>query len=164
MGDTMTTIHDVEAISDVLNDIGEASDSMGVQDGLEMHRTLTELKRKVGETIGLIESQMISILESPRVMEGMRYEVANDGKWRPDHMAIQGAVKKDCVVDENGELRHATDAVDRAITRLYALFVANATMPKVGGLEDLGLDKSDVARFESKGKKLKVTIAEPDAP
>lgn len=157
-------IHDIEAMSDVLNDIGEASDTLGVQDGLETHQALTELKRKVTETIGLIETQMVSVLESPRVMEGMRYEVANNGKWRPDHMAIQGAVKKDCVVDENGEMRHATDAVDRAISRLYALFVANATMPKTGGLDDLGLDKSDVARFEGSGKKLKVTIAEPDAP
>ena len=42
------------------------------------------------------------------------------------------------------------------MTLMHNLYVSPQGMPKVGGLDDLGLDKSDVARFDKTGKRLSV--------
>lgn len=161
---TITTA-EVAAMLDVLREVDETSDSMSIENAVRWHEAVTELKAKANETLGLIETQMVATLESPVVRNGTRYEVVSNGKWRPDHEALHSAVKRAAAADENGEIRTAHDAADHAITTMRGLFVAPSTMPKTGGLENLGLKKSDVARFEGTNtKKVRVSIAEPEAP
>lgn len=153
------TPSDVLAAGDVLADINDASDSMDVETAVDFLEAITALKARVGETIEMLHVQLVSILESPREINGNRYEVRpSDGKWRPDHMLVHGEVKRRALVDgETGELRDTPDAVEWAITKMHDLYASASTMPKVGALKSIGKEKWDVAEQEPGKKTLKVT-------
>lgn len=149
--------YDITAITDVLADIDEISDSLSIEEAADMLQAVEELMKAVRQTKGLLETQLINTLESPRVIDNRRYAVKNDGKWRPDHSKVQAAVKSHSLVDRvTGEMFEAPAAVDRAMTFMHDLYVSPQGMPKVGGLGELGLDKPDVARFDKNGKRLSV--------
>ena len=120
---------------------------------------MNELFTKVKETLGLIDTQLVNTLESPRPINGMLYEVRkSDGKWRPDHMLVDQAVRRVSLIDpETGEMFKGGEAVDRCMGIMADLYRAASTMPKVGGLDKLGLKKWDVAEQEPGKPALKVT-------
>jgi hypothetical protein len=155
--------HDVAAMGDVLDEVNELSDSLTIEEAVAMLEAVKQLGAAVRTTIGLLETQLCNILESARTIDGRRYEIKNDGKWRPDHSKVEAAVKRYALVDTTtGELFEASAAVDRAMMAMKNLYVTPQGMPKVGGLEALGLDKPDVARFEKQGKRLSVQEVIPD--
>jgi hypothetical protein len=161
-GATRITPDDIRAIMDVLADVDEASDALSVEDAMALREALVELATRVRTSVGLIDSQLVSVLESPREFNGQLYEVRPDGKWRPDHNRVKAEVKRHSVVDvSTGELRSAPDAVERCMSLLYSLYVAPSAMPKVGALEGLGLDKADVGHYERAGQKVSVKPVMP---
>lgn len=151
------TVADLEAMGDVLDQIGEASDSMTVEQAVAFREAIGALIKKARLALDLCEMQLVGTLESPRQFGNVLYEVGNKGKWRPNHGTIKGTVKRHSVANEDGEMRDAVDAVDAAIELMYALFVAPSTFPKQGALDRLGLDKPDVGAWKDEGKKVKVT-------
>lgn len=149
--------HDILAALDVLGEVDEESDSLGITEAVDLLQAVEELLKAVRTTKGLLEAQLCNILESPRTIDGRLYEVKSDGKWRPDHSKVQAEVKKRSVVNtETGEILTAPEAVERAMAFMKKLYVSPQGMPKVGGLDQLELDKSDVARYEKFGKRLSV--------
>jgi len=158
--------HDLGAVSDLLSDLDEESDSLEIEAAAEMLDALKELMLSLRMSISLVETQLLNTLESPRAINGNLYEVLkSDGKWRPDHMPVDAAVRRASVADENGELREASDAVQEAIRLMADLYRAPSTMPKIGALEKLRLKKYQVAEQEPGKPVLKVTPiveSEPD--
>ena len=153
------TPDDIRAASDVLVDLQNDSDSLDIETAVAYREAVNELMTAVRSTLGLIDMQLVNILESPREINGMRYEVKkSDGKWRPDHSKVDARVKQRSLIDtETGELRGSSDAVDQAMAIMSDLYVAASTMPKVGALDKLGLKKWDVADQEPGKPVLKTT-------
>jgi len=153
------TPDDIRAASDVLVDLQNDSDSLDIETAVAYREAVNELMTAVRSTLGLIDTQLISILESPREINGMRYEVRkSDGKWRPDHLPVDGAVKQAALIDrETGEFRDTKLAVEEAIALMADLYRSASTMPKIGALDKLGLKKWDVADQEPGKPVLKTT-------
>lgn len=153
------TPEDIRAAGDVLDDVAELSDSMTVEQAVAYREAANELWTKVKQTIGLLDTQLVTVLESPRAFNGMLYEVMqSDGKWRPDHMLVDQEVQRQSLINmETGEFRDPTEAVQAAMETMSDLYRSAQTMPKVGGLKKLGLNKWDVADQEPGKPKLKTT-------
>lgn len=156
---------DVMAMTDVLSDIDENTDSYDIEEAVEVREAVVALMSAARMTLALLDTQLVNILESPREINGIRYEVKkSDGKWRPDHSKVAAAVKHASIVDSStGELFDARTAAERAINMMEDLYVAASTMPKVGALDKLGLKKWDVADQEPGKPALKV-IAVVESP
>ena len=155
----MTTPADVLAMTDVLGEIDESTDGLSIEEAVQAREAVVQLMSAARMTLALIDTQLVNTLESPREINGMRYEVRkSDGKWRPDHSKVTPAVKRSALVDtETGEMFEGPAAVERAIKIMTDLYVANSTMPKVGALDKLGLKKWDVADQEPGKPALRVT-------
>jgi hypothetical protein len=153
------TPQDLLATLDVLADIDERSDSMGIEDAVAMREAVVALMSAARMTLSLIDTQLVNTLESPREIGSMRYEVRkSDGKWRPDHSKVNAVVKRNAAVDPvTGEMFDCFDAAERAVKIMEDLYVSASTMPKVGALDKLGLRKWDVADQEPGKPVLKVT-------
>jgi hypothetical protein len=148
---------DVAAMLDVIDDMAEATDSLDVEAGILLRESIVELRRRANVLLGLIDTQLIATLESPREFNGQRYRVANDGKWTPFHEKVDAEIKKRALVDmETGELRPAAEAVEEALRWAGKCYLAPSTFPKTGALTEMGLDKSDVGHFDGKRKKIAV--------
>jgi hypothetical protein len=150
---------DVAAMCDVLGELAEKSDSMTIEEAVQLRESIVELRSQAAMVLGLAETQLVTILESPREIDGNRYEVkASDGKWRPNHSQVIAKVKEVAVVNtDTGEMLSPAQAAERAALLMSNLYVANSTMPKVGALDTLGLKKWDVAVQEPGKPVLKVT-------
>jgi len=153
------TPQDVLASVDVLNDVDENTDSMGIEDAVAMREAVVSLMSAARMTLALIDTQLVNTLESPREINGMRYEVRkSDGKWRPDHSKVNSVVKTRAYIDpDTGEVLGSSTAAERAIAMMEDLYVSASTMPKVGALDKLGLKKWDVADQEPGKPVLKTT-------
>lgn len=154
----MTEIEHPElaAMGDVVDQMCEQTDALSVEDAVMWRESVIELRRRAATLLGLIDTQLVNVLESPREFDGIRYWIGKDGKWRPLHAKIKSEVKRAAVMDhETGELFDARGAADRAIEMMYELFVSPATFPKTGGLDRLGVDKEDVGTFDETGRKVK---------
>lgn len=153
---------DIAAMMDVLGEWGEHSDGFSVEHAVLMRESVVELRRKAGELLGLIDTQLISILESPREFNGQRYRVAKDGKWTPDHGKVVAAVKTRALINrETGELRGSSEAVEEAMRLMADCYVSPSGFPKTGALERMGMEKSDVGRFDGKGQRIAVEPVKP---
>ena len=154
----MITPEDIRAAMDVLAEVDETSDSLGVEDAVAYREAVNELFTKVKETLGLIDTQLVNTLESARPINGMLYEVRkSDGKWRPDHSKLHPTIIKAAAVDENGELLKTYPACERVIAIMESLYTSASTMPKVGAMDKLGVKKWEVAEQEPGKPVLKVT-------
>jgi len=153
------TPQDVLASVDVLLDVDENTDSMGIEDAVAMREAVVALMSAARMTLALIDTQLVNTLESPREINGMRYEVRkSDGKWRPDHSKVNNVVKTRAYIDpDTGEVLGSSTAAERAIAMMEDLYVSASTMPKVGALDKLGLKKWDVADQEPGKPVLKTT-------
>jgi hypothetical protein len=148
----------VLAATDVLADVDENTDSMGIEEAVAMREAVVALMSAARMTLSLIDTQLVNTLESPREINSMRYEVKkSDGKWRPDHMPVDAAVVRASFVDGNGEVRHPRDAAEEAVKLMADLYRSASTMPKVGALDKLGLKKWDCATQEPGKPVLKTT-------
>jgi hypothetical protein len=149
---------------DVLDDMNESTDSLEVEAAVLLRESVVELRRKAGELLGLIDAQLIATLESPREFNGQRYRIGNDGKWEPFHDKVVAAIKDRALIDRaTGEVRGSGPAIEEAIRLMSDCYVAPSSFPKTGALERMGLEKSDVGRFDGKRKKVIVEPVKPEA-
>lgn len=156
--DTVPTVHEVDAMRAVIDEIVGDVQSFNVERALEMLQALQGMASHLRQAIGAVETHLCDVLESPREFNGKLYEIKNAGKWRPDHDEIKQRVRAASSLDAaTGELLDRQMAVEIAVDIMYDLFVSPSTMPKTGGLERLGLDKPDVADFERQGKRVAAT-------
>jgi hypothetical protein len=150
---------------DVLDDMNESTDSLEVEAAVLLRESVVELRRKAGELLGLIDAQLIATLESPREFNGQRYRIGNDGKWEPFHDKVVAAIKDRALIDRaTGEVRGSGPAIEEAIRLMADCYVAPSTFPKTGALERMGLEKSDVGRFDGKRKKVIVEPVKGEVP
>lgn len=150
---------DITAATDVLVELQNDSDHLDIETAVAYREAVNVLMTELRKTLGLIDMQLVNILESPREINGIRYEVKkSDGKWRPDNSKVYAVVKRNAAVDPvTGEMFDCFDSAERAIAMMSDLFVAASTMPKVGALDKLGLKKWDVAEQEPGQPVLKTT-------
>lgn len=154
----MVNENDVAAMESVLDDVKTNVEALDVEAAIRMLEAVKQLKANAHDTIAHIEVWLTEILESPREFNGKLYEVKSAGKWRPDHDEIKRHAREVAFVEqETGEMYGTIETAQRAVDLMYELFVSPSTMPKVGGLERMGLKKADVADFERDGKRISVT-------
>jgi len=149
-------VHDIEAIGDVLDQIAEAADSLDAKESVEFMVALNAVNAKLKIAMTLCETQAKRTLDGQPIKVGDTLYVEKDtGKWRPDQSRIRARVVSMAAVDlATGEIVAGPIAAERAVDMMYQLFVSPSTMPKVGGLDYLGLDKRDVADWERTGTAL----------
>ena len=71
---------DIAAMIDVIAELNETTDSMTVEEAVHVRESVVELRRAANVLLGLCDTQLLAVLESPREFDGMRYSVGNDGK------------------------------------------------------------------------------------
>lgn len=159
----MSELHpDIEAMLDVIDDMGDDTDSLEVEEAIRLRESVVELRRRANVLLGLIDTQLIDTLESPREFNGQRYRIGTEGKWVPFHDKVTAEVKARALVNrDTGEMREPGPAVEVAIALMKDCYVAPSTFPKTGALDKMGLDKGDVGTFDGKRKKV---VVEPVAP
>lgn len=153
---------DVAAAGDVFDAVAEASDSLTIEDAIAYSQALAAAQVKLRDAIGLIDTQLRKLLDSPRQVGSKVYMVKADGKWRPEHDVIKKAIISRSITDNNGALLSPAQAAERAVTFTYAAFVSASMMPKLSALEKFGLEKKDVARWEKTGTKVVVQALEEE--
>jgi hypothetical protein len=149
-------IIDIQVAGDIFDRITEDSDALGIEEAVAVYDALAEAKAKLTVALSLVDTQLRRTLESPREINGQVYYRRKTGKWRPDHRVVVDKIVRRAATDKNGELRPAIEAAAEAVKLAYMLFVAPKTMPKTAGLDELGLDKRDVASWESTGYEIVV--------
>lgn len=155
----MTSLADIQAMLDVLDDIASRADDLTPEYAAPIYEALGGLAAKVRDVRSLYETRLKQTLEQPAVIGTKAYAVKRDGKWRPDHQAIKSNIISTAILDTaTGELRDPTDAAVMAVDLTYDLFVADKTEPKVAGLARIGFkDKKEASRWEHTGSRLVVT-------
>lgn len=160
----MVGVADIDAMLDVLTDLGEQADA-SPEVTAPIYEALTRLGAHVTAVKGLFESGLKNGLEQPQVIGARLYAAKPDGKWRPDHQAIKSNIISTAILDrETGERRDAEDAARLAVELTYGIFVAEKSDPKVTGLKAIGFaDKRAASEWEHTGKTLVVTdLGYPD--
>lgn len=156
---------DLLAFLDVLDGLDEeASPTDGSVSGMSVERAamlieaLEDIRKRAGATIALLESRALIQLEGqPRIIGTKAYSRKPNRKKRPNHSAIGQSVRQYAVAREDGEVLPVFVAVDRAISAMAALYVAPTTVPKVGGLQLIGLSEKDAVEWVTLNYELKVT-------
>ncbi len=163
----MTNVQDlalpIATAMDALVEIANESDALSIEQAIDAREAIDALRRMTSVVIGFLDTQLKTLIESPVERNGRVYVVKNDGKYRPDHNRIKQALEGWALVDRStGETFDRETAVHRAVELAYSAFVAPSTMPKRALLDQLGLDKNDVAQWEYTGKKIEVFDLERD--
>ena len=137
--------------------IAEMSDGLDHEDGVHMLAALDEVSQATSAATSMVKQRMMTLLVEPTMIAGRRWKKQMDGKWRPDHKALALRVVSYSVADKvTGELRDREDAVREAVRLMSSLFVSPATVPKTAGLDQIGVLKNQVAKWEHTGYKLVV--------
>lgn len=158
-------VPDIAAMLDVIDGMADDTDSLQVEAAVHLRESIVELRRRANVLLGLVDTQLIDTLESPREFNGQRYRIGTEGKWVPFHDKVTAAVKQRALIDrETGEVRGSGPAVEEAIRLMRDCYVAPSSFPKTGALDKMGLNKRDVGTFDGKRKKVVVEPVAPEAP
>lgn len=158
------TPQDVQALVDVLRDVGEESDHMPIEHAAVMREEVIKLIAAARETLSLIESEMLRQCEgSPKVVDmpdGTRQTLLNspdyaltfdhhlvlDRAWKT---ALHEGMRDDGSVDWGSVGRR----MEHFVTSLY---LSPSREPKRGGLALVGIDPRAVETKEMRARKLVV--------
>jgi len=157
----MTTnyLSDLQAVGDVIDWVGEESDSFDAETAILVAEHLAGLARKIATVRSLCEAQARKRLDGQPIRVGNSiYHERQTGKWRPNQAAIRSKVVAVAVADtDTGEIREPREAARVAAELMAALYVSPSTEPKRGGLARIGAELRDVAEWERTGVELKAT-------
>jgi hypothetical protein len=143
------TIHDVKALDDVVNDITELSDSLKVDDAVAFRVALVAHQAKVKFAIDMLDAQLVKTLEMPRTEGGWIHQVRRKkDKQRFDHAAIARAIREEALLDDEGLLMTAREAVEEAVSMMQDVYISDSSKAKIGALKSIGIDRKDVETFE----------------
>lgn len=149
-------IPDVAATGDVFDAVAELSDSYTVEEAIAMREALNQARGQLDAAVGLVNTQIRQLLDSPRQVGSKLYFLADDGKYRPDHKVIRAAIVSRSVADENGELRTPDVAAALAYELTMRTFVMPSSKPKKDGLDRLGLTMRAACNWEKTGTRVQV--------
>lgn len=152
--------NDIATIIDMLKVVDEDTEMMSASEAAEWRTLLAQVKAKVTETFSLVDTQLLKLLDGQPIQRGNVVFVKDrDLKYRPEQSKIAGAVIHAAAFDPiTGEIRDTRTAVEFAVALMSKLYVSPSVEPKVGGLEALGLSKTDVGAFEEGKPKVKEMV------
>lgn len=155
-------VADLLAMKDVADGLSDLSSSLSAEQCVVLLDAAEEAHKALGDAIAFLKSRAIDQLEQPiLVSDG----AGNTSAWskkatfkkRPDMPKIRGLVNiaaYDAAVDhETGEI-NPRDAVAKAVELMEGLYVSPSSMPKVGGVKELGVTFDEVFHEEHTGFQL----------
>ena len=149
---------DILAATDVLTQAQNESDDMPFETAIALREAVEELKRRAGETIGLLTMEMLRQVEAaPKTVGGVTYIAVNDSKDTWDHDQIEArvvAAARLAAVDPGSGEIDAAAAARWAAHFMRRAYVSPSSTAKVGALSELDLDASDVRTRTTKGRRL----------
>jgi hypothetical protein len=154
---TTGAIEMAEFITGVAGDIAaltETSDALEAHECVTIAAALDDLAKAVKACAGLINTQLIEKLAEPVIIGDTVYAREQDGKQVADHPTIRKAIVKAAVADDDGVIREARDAAEKAVDLCYRLFCSASTLPKIGPLEDISLLRKQAMRWTATGWKI----------
>lgn len=151
-------VHDLEAVSDVAARLAEMADSLSAEQAITLLHSAERAMLALKIAVDMLEAQALGRLEQPIVVGHTAYSKKPSFKKRPDQRLIQRVVvEKASHPDVNGEVPTAFEAADAATKMMAELYVSPSTLPKVGGVQALGIEMQDVTAEEHTGFMLKQT-------
>jgi hypothetical protein len=159
---TEINAHDLEAIGDVADWLAEQADSLSAEQSVTMLAAARNAYAKLKTAIDMLEARALTTIEQPILVGRTAWSKKPEFKKRPHHALIQRTVVDMAVVPnhETGELPDPRTAAETATKMMAALYVSPSTVPKTGGVKDLGLTVDDVTVEEHTGYTLKRTDLE----
>jgi hypothetical protein len=155
------SLGDILAAIDVVSELVNQCDEMGVDDALAMREAIGQLQSEVKRADSMLTTTAKTQLEgSERRIGDQLYATKPTGKWRFRHDDLEDAIRVRAIgLDKaTGEQRSTEDAVSEAIALMHEAFVAPATKPKTELLNKLGyLDFKAIAKWERTGSEIVVT-------
>jgi hypothetical protein len=153
---------DLDACGDVFDWLAEHADELPPEKAIEMLEAAQNLQNKLKLAVDLLRSRALSTIEQPILIGRVAYSKKPQIKQRPDQTKIAGKVVRLAVCDaETGEKLDDTETVaERAVALMQSLYVSPSTVPKVGGIRNLGMTMQEVTREEHTGWELKRTELE----
>jgi hypothetical protein len=159
---TDISIHDLEACGDVFDWLCENADGLSADNAIPLLEAAQQLQQKLKLAIDMLKAQALSGIEQPILVGSVAWSKKPSIKYRPDQTKIAKAVVAVAIEPDHdtGEMRDAETAAERAVRLMQTLYVSPSTVPKVGGVENLGLTMKDVTREDRTGWELKRTELE----
>jgi hypothetical protein len=129
---------DLLAAQDVIDALAEHSDTLSLEQAIQMMEILANLTSVVRRADQLVQTQVYRLLEQPRVLGNRRYVRGANYTKRYDHARIARMIKDQALIDrETGELRAARDAVNAALHMALQIYTSDSTPAKQNALRRL---------------------------
>lgn len=147
---------DLDAICDVLAQLYNEAEGMSAEQAISRLGDVNRVKAALAAAVSELETTAVRQMEGPILVGNVVWSKVRDVKRRPDHMKIDGRVVGLASVDrDTGELLSAMAAAEQAVGYMRSLYVSPATMPKAGGLKEVGLGFDQISDEEFVGWKLR---------
>ena len=151
-------VADLLAMKDVAEGLSDLAGTLSAEQAVILLDAAEQAHKALGDSIAFLKSRAIDQLEQPiLVSDGAGNTTAwskkAEFKKRPNMPVIRELVNKvavKAVIDENGEAS-PYDAVAKAVELMEGLYVSPSTLPKVGGVKELGVQFDEVFREEHTG-------------
>lgn len=156
-------VADLLAMKDVAEGLTDLSGTLSAEQSVVLLDAAREVYKALGNTIAFLESRAISQIEQPiLVSDGKGNTTAwskkAEFKKRPNMPAIRLLVNQvaiDAVLDRDTGDVSPMEAVAKAVELMEGLYVSPSTMPKVGGVKELGVEFDAVFEEQHTGYTLK---------
>lgn len=153
---------DILAAIDVVSELVNQCDEMGVDEALAMREAIGQLQSEVKRADSMLATTAKAQLEvgKARQIGDQVYALKPTGKWRFRHDALADDIKVRAIgLDKaTGEQRSTEDAVSEAIALMHEAYVAPADKPKAEFLKKLGYpDYKMIAKWQHTGNEIVVT-------
>lgn len=129
---------DIEAVIQVLDSLGEQSDSLSQSQALQFRNVLEVLDSVLKRTRSMVDTQCLHLLEQPVIFNGKRWVKTRKFVRRFRHTDIARRVADRSVYDpETGEMLDARTAVALALHKFQKIYCSDSTDAKLGELKRL---------------------------
>lgn len=158
---TEITVADLQTIGDIADALTEQSDGLGATEAVILLDAALAAQARLKVAIDMLEAQALRSIEQPIVVGHTVYAKRRVYKKRPDQETIRRLVADQAArPDPNGELPPVHEAAQAAVGLMAGMYVSPSTVPKVGGVQALGVGINDVCRREHTGFEISRTDLE----
>lgn len=156
-------VADLLAMKDVADGLSDLSSSLSAEQSVVLLDAAREAHKALANAIAFLESRAIAQMEQPILISDghgntSAWSKKAEFKRRPDMPIIRRLVNEvaiDAVLDRSTGEVSPSEAVAKAVALMEALYVSPSTMPKVGGVKELGVEFDAVFHDEHTGFTLK---------
>ena len=156
-------VADLEAMKDVAEGLSDLASSLSAEQSVILLDAARDAHKALDNAIAFLESRAIQQIEQPILVSDGRgnttaWSKKAEFKKRPNMTVIRSLVNIaaiDAVIDRDTGEVSPMDAVAKAISLMEGLYVSPSTMPKVGGVKELGVEFDEVFVEEHTGYTLK---------